>query len=256
VLISVPNLIGLPLSQALALMEEEYPYLSFQPLQENHATVPIGMIFSQEPDYGELVSHGEVIFGYVSLGGATDEEVIVLNFVGRLESELARLVEEAELTLGTVSTTSSEMPEGVVITQTVPPGTSVSPGHIIHFVVSTGPAQVAEPEPEPEPEIVPESEPGEEPVSEIVLDPPTDEIQVTPVFLPILISLPPIADGQETVFISAILSTQAGGNQPIVTGDFSVWDFPLPVTITGNGPATVMIFADNVFVDEQNFYLE
>ncbi|MCL1925328.1 MAG: PASTA domain-containing protein, partial [Defluviitaleaceae bacterium] len=264
--ITVPNLIGLPLSEA-QLIIEEYSSLNFESLNEPHVTVPVGTIFIQTPMPGDQIAFNETVTFSISTGPPTGDEVIVPNFFGIEASVLPQMVEEAGLALGNISFTSNNMPEGLVINQTIPVGSAVLQGHVINFVVSTGPIvetpTIIEPTPDP-PAAEPEDEPHEEepiedePIEDIISeeepsedDNGEEDIPEVPVTqTTVTIPMPVLDEDQTLVFANIIFQSDLAGNQLLLYRAVDISEFPFQFTVEGSG--TVIFWADGDLVSSQS----
>jgi beta-lactam-binding protein with PASTA domain len=107
-------------------------------------TVAAGLVISQNPAGGGNVPPGTAVDLVVSLGVAP---VAVPNVVGLTQAAATTAIGAANLTLGEVTTASSETVDaGLVISQNpAAGGANVPPGTAVDLVVSTGPAPVAVP---------------------------------------------------------------------------------------------------------------
>ena len=96
-----------------------------------------GTIAEQDPPGGERLETGTTITIQPSLGEAV---VDVPRLVGRTEAAALNRLERSGLQAGDIQRVpSSSVPAGVVISQSPPQGTKVSPDRRIDFTVSTGP---------------------------------------------------------------------------------------------------------------------
>ena len=103
---------------------------------EQSDTVPAGVVIRQEPAAGTLVLPKTPITVYVS-SGAT--EVIVPNLVGTEETSAVALIEQAGLTIGSITVTGSPtVPEGVVITSDPVAGAKLPQGSVVNLILSNG----------------------------------------------------------------------------------------------------------------------
>lgn len=256
-LIIVPNFIGYSNARVLEIQQDYIDSLNFQVLQISHETVPVGVIFNQDPPAGTEVSIGEVIFYYMSTGPQLGSDVVVPNFINMSENELHQAVSLAGLVIGDIISESHDTPSGIVFHQSVPSNSIVFEGHEIDFRISTGPA-IVEPE---EPEEVEEPEEPEEIEEPYIPEEPYDDepplVFLVPVSIPVQIELPILEEYRETVYISVIFSShEGGGNVPVLSGEFHISEFPLSATVTGNGLGEILVFADGIVVSSQTINLE
>ena len=106
-------------------------------------TGPSGTVISQNPISGASVTAGSAVDLVVSSGVAS---VIVPGFVGQVQAAAEAALTGAGLTVGTVSTQSSDtVPSGTVISQNPISGASVTTGSAVNLVVSSGSATTALP---------------------------------------------------------------------------------------------------------------
>ncbi len=98
--------------------------------------VPAGSIISQDPAAATLVAAGTAINLVESLG---PDAVPVPDIVGLQQADAESVVTTAGLAVGNISfQVSTLVPEGEVLSQSIPPGTQVIPGTSLNFVVSIG----------------------------------------------------------------------------------------------------------------------
>jgi len=110
---------------------------------ENSDTVPEGHVISQNPAAAASVSPGSPVHLVVSLGV---EYVTVPNVVGLLRAAAESAMTGAGLMVGTVAAEFSDaVPQGNVIDQHPPAGTSLPAGSPVHLVVSLGSEPVTVP---------------------------------------------------------------------------------------------------------------
>ena len=103
---------------------------------EQSDTVPAGVVIRQEPEAGTLVLPKTPITVYVS-SGAT--EVVVPNLVGTQEANAAAMIEQAGLTVGSITVTGSpSVAEGVVITSDPVAGAKLPQGSVVNLILSNG----------------------------------------------------------------------------------------------------------------------
>lgn len=126
---------------ANSLYEDALEALSAQDLvvlrvYEQSDTVPAGVVIRQEPAAGTLVLPKTPITVYVS-SGAT--EVVVPNLVGTQEANAVAMIEQAGLTVGSISATGSPtVAEGVVITSDPVAGSKLPQGSVVNLILSNG----------------------------------------------------------------------------------------------------------------------
>ncbi len=109
-----------------------------------NATVPAGVVISQEPVSGTEVLTGSTVALVVSKG---PQPVYVPNVVGMMQANAAAAISGAGLTVGVVTEVySATIPAGRVISQTPDAGTQALPGSAVALVVSKGPEPVEVPD--------------------------------------------------------------------------------------------------------------
>lgn len=126
---------------ASSLYEDALEALTAQDLvvlrvYEQSDTVPAGVVIRQEPEAGTLVLPKTPITVYVS-SGAT--EVVVPNLVGTQEANAVAMIEQAGLTVGSITVTGSPtVAEGVVITSDPVAGAKLPQGSVVNLILSNG----------------------------------------------------------------------------------------------------------------------
>ena len=97
---------------------------------------PIGDVIQQNPAAGETVKLGRRI--YLSISGG-EQETIVPSLRGRTIRDSKFALDRNNLKQGRIKyETSTELPEGTIITQDLTPGTKVKRGTYISVIVSAG----------------------------------------------------------------------------------------------------------------------
>lgn len=103
---------------------------------------PAGEVLSTDPEAGTPVSPRSAVRLVVSSGPTTpptDPKVTVPNLVGRVETDAASALRQANLAGSLTREASATVPKGQVVRQDPPSGSQVSPGTTVFFVVSSGP---------------------------------------------------------------------------------------------------------------------
>ena len=132
--LSAPNVVGLTQASAISVLLD-FNLTVGTVTTATSATVPTGTVISQDPGAGTGVLEGDPINLVVSLGAS----IAVPNVVGLSQAAATSALEALGLTVGTVTTaTSDTVPEGQIISQNPSAGTSVSAGTAVSFVVSLG----------------------------------------------------------------------------------------------------------------------
>ena len=146
--VELPNFKNMPLASALQKLKDLD--LKAAPKEDFSDTIAVGSVISQSPAPNTEVEPGTTVTLVVSKGKATKQMVSVIG----ADSIYAKpLLEGLGLHVTIVEESSSTVPKGQVISQSINPGTEVSYGMSVTLVVSTGPA----PEPVTEPDT---TEPG------------------------------------------------------------------------------------------------
>ena len=140
--VDVPDVVGMTEEAAqtaledagLALGTPDYPYSD---------TIPAGEVISQDPVAGTSVAPGTAVALTVSAG---PEPVPVPDVVNMTQSAAQSAIEAAGLNATITLDYSDTVPNGIVISQNPPAGTSVAPGSAVSFEVSKGPEPVDVPD--------------------------------------------------------------------------------------------------------------
>ena len=133
--VTVPNLSGLTVPQATALLSQQGLVLGTQTPQTSPDR-PKDTIIGQTPPSGEQIEKGQKVDVTVSTGKA---QSTVPQLVGLTSSDAARAaLVDANLTLGKVTQVKSDQPAGVVVAQSVPFQTTVDAGTPVDISVSDG----------------------------------------------------------------------------------------------------------------------
>jgi hypothetical protein len=138
VAVTVPNVVGL--TQAAAQTTIAGAGLTVGAVTTaNSATVPAGLVISQNPASGVGVAPNSAVALVVSLGAVTT--VAVPNVVGLTQAAAQTTIAGAGLTVGAITTANSAtVPAGLVISQNPASGVSVAPNSAVALVVSLGAA--------------------------------------------------------------------------------------------------------------------
>jgi probable HAF family extracellular repeat protein len=138
--VSVPNVVGLPLTTASTDLSSA-GLTTGSITQQYSGIVAQGTVISQSPAAGVSVAGGTAISVVVSEGLAPTQ---VPNVIGDTQAAAAAALTGAELTLGTVGQqASATVPAGEVISQSPIAGNSVAVGSAVNLILSVGPAQVS-----------------------------------------------------------------------------------------------------------------
>ncbi len=137
--VTVPNLAGLSQGAASTALQNAGLTVGTVTLQTS-TTVPAGDVIRQDPAAGAPVAPGTSVNLVVSSGPPTAPPVIVPDVVGQSQGAASTALQNAGLTVGTVTLqTSATVPAGDVIRQDPAAGASVAPGTPVNLVVSSRP---------------------------------------------------------------------------------------------------------------------
>jgi beta-lactam-binding protein with PASTA domain/tRNA A-37 threonylcarbamoyl transferase component Bud32 len=141
-LIEVPNVTNMTQDEALQRLQTDG--FQVRVLFEPSDTVEAGNVIRTNPEAGTEVEEGSIVEVYVSSGA---EEFPVPPLIGQTLEEAERLIEEAGLTVGTVTEQAdADFAEGIVIEQSPGAGVRVGADAPVNLVVSTGPETVIVPD--------------------------------------------------------------------------------------------------------------
>ena len=134
---AVPNVVGLTQSAAIQAIQNNG--LKVTVTTQTSATVPAGIVISQNPVAGILVDSGSTVAIVVSSGSGATNTVPVPDVVDMTQSAAVAAIQAVGLTVGTVTFEKSfTVPAGRVISQNPVGGVLVAPGSAVAIVVSTG----------------------------------------------------------------------------------------------------------------------
>ena len=140
---SVPAVIGLTQAAASAALNAAGLAVGTV-TQAYSSSVAAGLVISQTPNPGTSVVHGSAVALTVSKGPAP---VTVPDVAGQTQAAASATLTAAGLSVGTVTQTySATVPEGIVISQSPPSGSSVPPGSAVALTISMGPQPVVVPD--------------------------------------------------------------------------------------------------------------
>lgn len=140
--IEIPNLAGETEAQAVTILEG----LDLEPelRQEASADVEEGIVIRTDPAAGTVVEAGRLVLVYVSAGV---EPVEVPTLIGETRERAEALINEAGLTVGTVTERADpEAEPGIVVDQSPVAGIERDPGEPVNLVVSTGAEEIPLPD--------------------------------------------------------------------------------------------------------------
>lgn len=131
---NVPKVVGMQLEEAADLLETK----GFKPLVSDTSyglKLPVGEIFMQKPDAGEVVKEGRTIYLFVS-GGEKVISVPLLKGKSIVDAKFA--LERIGLKLGRIERIPSSQPEDMIFDQQYTEGTLLKQGEIVGVTVSAG----------------------------------------------------------------------------------------------------------------------
>jgi len=133
VTVPVPNVVGRSAADAVTALEELK--LIVRQVPQASSDVPEGRVISQSPRAGQRVPRGSTVEIAVSTGS---EQATVPNVVGSERGSAENAIVSAGLTVGSVSSATSDQPAGTVISQDPSAGSRVDRGSSVSLVVSSG----------------------------------------------------------------------------------------------------------------------
>jgi beta-lactam-binding protein with PASTA domain len=135
--IAVPNVVGLAQANAEADITAANLTVGNVGSQTDN-TIPAGIVISQNPVSGTLVSSGSAVNLIVSLGPAA---IVVPNVVGLTQATAETNIVATGLVVGTITAQNDNtVPSGDVISQNPAAGAMANAGSAVNLVVSLGPA--------------------------------------------------------------------------------------------------------------------
>lgn len=146
--IEVPDLAEMDVAAAKSKLKE-YELAVGQLSYEYSSDVAKDYIIRTDPAAHSAVDKGTAVALIISQG-PEKKNVKAPNLLGMTESQARKALEDLGLTLGKVTQSESEKPEGTVISQGVSEGMSIETGQSVSVVISSGKKHEDEPEPEPE----------------------------------------------------------------------------------------------------------
>jgi serine/threonine-protein kinase len=133
--IEMPNLIGKKLEDAKKILDSLN--LKLEAVTERHdARFPVGYVIIQNPRPGMKIKEGRRVYLTVSSG---EQRIEVPSLIGKSTRDAKLTLEKYGLRLGDIEYEfSDEVPEGAIISQSIPEKTLVPAGTLISVVVSIG----------------------------------------------------------------------------------------------------------------------
>ena len=140
--VAVPDLSGLSEQEATDMLIGEGFGIAFR--RTPSVEVAEGLVISTEPAAGEDVEPGTKVTLIISAG---PEQFPVPNVTDIPVEQARDLLARDGFVIGTETPRDSQdVPEGIVISQSLPAGTEADPGTVIDLVVSSGPRFIAVPD--------------------------------------------------------------------------------------------------------------
>lgn len=229
--VEVPDVEGLSIGDAQDKLEKVNLYGKTE--REYHDEIEAGKVIKQGVKAGSKVEAGEVIILTVS-NGPEIIYTIVPNLYNLSEADAKLSLRNAGLELGKITTAEHDtVPEGYVISQTIPANSQLEKGKTIDIVISLG-----KPE-EPVPE---EPAPGED--EEAPEEPSIDETP-TQVTKPYILAAPR-DNSKEEYHVVITFESDQGGSYTVFEKQVKKEQFPLPIEITGSGKGQLNVYFDAV----------
>lgn len=141
---TVPDVTGMTEEDAIDAIEELGFVVKVNEISSDE--VLEGRVVEQIPSADSTAEEGSYISIYVSMGEKEPEKTDVPNLVGLTEEEATSDLADASLQSSITYSESSTVEEGVVISQSISSGNRVDVNSSVTIVVSTGPADVFDPE--------------------------------------------------------------------------------------------------------------
>jgi high affinity sulfate transporter 1 len=155
--VTVPNLVGLPLSSARSVAASkglQIGTVTYVQLDDR----PQDTVIAQSPAPGVVVDRGTDILPTVA---TTRQIVVVPDVVGGTDADAIVAITSAGLQVGPIERVpDASVPDGLVVSVSPPAGTQVPSGTKVSLVVSTGPPSGPSPSESAGPSPAPSSSPG------------------------------------------------------------------------------------------------
>ena len=129
----VPKVIGMDYSKAESALTEAG--LEIEKVEETSQKVEAGYVISQEIDANTEVQKGTKIKVHVSTGTGI-KKVTVTSVIGKSSEEAKKILTDLKLEVNVVEDEDTSKSDGVVLKQSVDPGTSVEEGSAITITVN------------------------------------------------------------------------------------------------------------------------
>lgn len=132
--VTVPNVLGLPITEASFMLAERGLELGKQE-QVTHPTVPKYHVIAQRPDAGRVVRTGRKVYPVVSMGTPF---LSAPSFLKKALNDARQEITESRFRIGTVARIPHKSPRDTIIAQDPPAGQAVPSQGSIHLLVSAG----------------------------------------------------------------------------------------------------------------------
>ena len=133
--LKTPALVGMDSTNAIKLLTSKG--LKYKETAVFDDSAESGTVIKQSPAEGEKIKSGDTVTLTVSKG--KDEEMITMpQLTGMTESEAKTAITSAKLKVGAIIKKDSDKPQGTVIEQSIPHGSSISKNTSVNITVSSG----------------------------------------------------------------------------------------------------------------------
>lgn len=138
----LPNVVGKTYADAAVILQKA-GFSAQQGEARIHRTIPAEVVIQEDPPAGSRQKRGTTVVLAVSAGQRNAEVPVTTN----MSQQQARIViENAGLTVGTVTDQLSDQPRGLVMQSEPVAGTRLELPGVVNIVLSRGPAQVVMPD--------------------------------------------------------------------------------------------------------------
>lgn len=138
----LPNVVGKSYGDAAVILQKA-GFTAQQGESRFHRTVPAEVVIQEDPPAGSRQKRGTTVVLAISAGQRSAEVPVTTN----MQQQQARIaIENAGLTMGTVTDQLSDQPRGLVIQSEPPAGTKMELPGVVNIVLSKGPATIVMPD--------------------------------------------------------------------------------------------------------------
>ncbi len=138
----LPNVVGKTFENASAILQKA-GFPAQQGETRFHRTIPANVVLQEDPPAGSRQKRGTSVVLVLS-GGQRSAEVPVTTNLSQQQARIA--IENTGLTMGTATEQLSDLPRGLVIASSPPPGTKIQLPGSVDIVLSKGPATIQVPD--------------------------------------------------------------------------------------------------------------